>query len=213
MTICLGGALPVERTESTALADMREQQWYASVNSECHCSDHIKCGDKFRQIVQSRRTQLATDAAAVTVYHSQCLTQQLHSMTALWTASGSNCSHLSQQSATCDLACMPRELLPLISNVNLVCSRSSTEQSKHPYISQATLDDVRAITAVRCGLGTHKKLTSAARWMLVQARMQQYADTGSGTIAEAIVHNECCWRGEQAYALPSESCRRLYRCI
>jgi hypothetical protein len=208
----LGGALPVERTESTALADMREQQWYASVNSECHCSNHIKCGDKYRQIVQSRRTQLATDAAAMTVDHSQYLTQQLHAMTALWIESGSNCSHLSQQSATCDLACMPRELLPLISNVNSV--NNCAEHSKHPYIPQATLDDVRAITAVRCGLGTHKKLTSAARWMLVQARMQQYADSGSGTIAEAIVHNDCCWRGEQAYVLPSESSRRLYvRCI
>jgi hypothetical protein len=205
----IGGALPVECTESAALTEIREQQWYASVNSECHCEDSIKCGEKFRRIVQSRRAQLDTQSSSVTADHSESLTQALSAMTALWTASGGSCSHFSQQSATCDLACMPRELLPLLNTMNLAVSTSNTEQSKQPYVPQATLDDVRAITAVRCGLGTKSKLSSAAQWRLVQARMQQYADSGSGTIAEAIVHNDCCWRGEHAYAAPSKSSREL----
>jgi hypothetical protein len=184
-----GGTVPVERTDSAA-ARVMELQWYERVNSECRCKEPVKCGDVYRQIVQERRVQLATEPTAD---HSHYFTQRLAAVRARWRASGSGC-HYMKRSATCDLAHMPRELLPLLFTVR------DASSGKYPYVPRATVDDVRAITAIRCKESLKR---NSSQWQLVQSRLWQYAQSSSGTVAEAIVHNDCCWRGELAYAVPS----------
>jgi hypothetical protein len=89
-----------------------------------------------------------------------------------------------------DLLRMPRELLP---SVEAVCA-SSTEQ--WPYVNKATVKKVKAMMVVQCR-HTSKKGKLSTAWSTMQARMKQYAETGRGTVAEAIVHNEFYWRGQQ----------------
>jgi hypothetical protein len=187
--------VPVERTD-TAAARVKELQWYDRVNSECKCKEHVKCGYVYREIVQERRVQLATDPSTD---HSRHFTLRLGGLRARWKAAGNGC-HYAKRSATRDLARMPRELLPLLSTVR------DAKTSKYPYVPRATLDEVRAITATRCN---ESRKQNSSKWQLVQHRLQQYAQTGSGTIAEAIVHNDCSWRGELAYAVPSQKNRKV----
>eukprot|EP00953_Heterococcus_sp_UTEX-ZZ885_P026034 14109-Heterococcus_DN1.PRE.1 len=40
----------------------------------------------------------------------------------------------------------------------------------------------------------HAQLQSA--WHTLEVRKKQYAKTGAGSVAEAIVYNEMYWRGE-----------------
>eukprot|EP00953_Heterococcus_sp_UTEX-ZZ885_P025259 13734-Heterococcus_DN1.PRE.1 len=42
-----------------------------------------------------------------------------------------------------------------------------------------------------------------AMWHTVQQRLEQYAATGAGTVAEAIVYNDYWWNGQLAHEEPS----------
>jgi hypothetical protein len=196
--------VPVERTD-TAAARVKELQWYDRVNSESRCKEPVKCGDVYRQIVQERRVQLATDP---TTDHSRHFTLRLGGLRARGRGEEGRRGgerrgeeeRRAKRSATCDLARMPRELLPLLSTVR------DANTSKYPYLPRTTFDEVRAITATRCN---ESRKQNSSKWQLVQLWLQQYAQTGSGTIAEAIVHNDCSWRGELAYAVPSQKNRKV----
>jgi hypothetical protein len=103
-----------------------------------------------------------------------------------------------------DLLRMPRELLP---SVETLCSSSP---DMWPYVKRPTVDALKAMMLVHCtGRRKHKAQLQFARQTL-QARMQQYAETGSGTVAEAIVYNEFYWRGEQEQ---SSGLRQWMQCI
>eukprot|EP00953_Heterococcus_sp_UTEX-ZZ885_P005859 3626-Heterococcus_DN1.PRE.2 len=43
----------------------------------------------------------------------------------------------------------------------------------------------------------------AEMWQTLQSRLQQYADSGQGSIAEAIVYNAYYWTGQLAHEPPS----------
>jgi hypothetical protein len=85
---------------------------------------------------------------------------------------------------------MPRELLPRLSLV------VKTRPNLWPHLTRTTIDDVRAMTYIRC---QYSHDTKSTKWLTLKARLLQYAATGRGTIAEAIVYNDCYWDGELAY--------------
>jgi hypothetical protein len=103
--------------------------------------------------------------------------------------------HYSKQSATCDHTHMPRELLP-----RMVRSRNIAPD-KWPYLSQSTVNDVRAMRVVRSSSGS--SASGLTMWQQLQQRLQQYAATGAGTVAEAIVTNDNWWCCQVAHELPS----------
>jgi hypothetical protein len=90
---------------------------------------------------------------------------------------------------------MPREALPRLVSP---CSNSA---DRFPYIAQQTASDVRAMRAVRSR--ANGTAVDAARWVVLQQRLQQYAAGGAGTIAETIVCNDCYWLGQVAHEKPS----------
>eukprot|EP00953_Heterococcus_sp_UTEX-ZZ885_P016377 9209-Heterococcus_DN1.PRE.2 len=103
-----------------------------------------------------------------------------------------NNSHNSSKSAACNYSMMPRELLPRL--------RSYTNHAPYafPFVIEAVVDDIRAMRYIR---SSRDKLR--AGWHCLQAKLQQYASTGKGSIAEAIVVNDCWWSGQIAYEAPS----------
>jgi hypothetical protein len=139
------------------------------------------------------------DGAVRSVAQRSKLNDELREFKKGWARAGS--SHNSKSAAACDYAAMPRELLPRL------CYVKALSDSSYPQISQSTVDAVRAMRHVRsCAKRTVKEFKHG--WPLLQARLKEYASTGSGSLAEAIVHNDCCWRGKVAHATPSESRRR-----
>jgi hypothetical protein len=84
---------------------------------------------------------------------------------------------------------MPRELLPRLTRA------SEYTPSKFPYATQHTLNDVRAIRYARSKANAGKK--RARHWSTLQVRLREYAATGRGTFAEAIVYNDCYWLGQE----------------
>jgi hypothetical protein len=89
---------------------------------------------------------------------------------------------------------VPRELLPLLG------ANSKSSPNKWPYCSQSTTDDVKAMRFIR---SKHSTASYTDMWRTLQSRLHTYATTGKGSIAEAIVHNDCYWKGELAYEVPS----------
>jgi hypothetical protein len=181
--------LRIERTEPATAQDKHDQdeQWYARVNSECRCGKAEKCGDKYRTAVHDVKAEDAMNTLQegrklyMAVYHAQ-------------ERSRPGSSHYSKLSATCDHAHMPREVLPRVGQ-----NRTVTPD-KWPYLSQSTVNDVKAMRFIR-SQATHRSYV--AKWQILQQRLQQYATTGAGTIAEAIVVNDYWWNGQVAHEKPS----------
>jgi hypothetical protein len=111
--------------------------------------------------------------------------------------------HWHQDSPTCDLAHMPRELLPRLGG------NGYPSPDKWPYCSENTIDDVKAMRRIR----SNYLAPSNETWQL-QDRLEEYADSGVGSIAEAIVYNDYYWTGQLAYERPSgnksEAVKRRY---
>jgi hypothetical protein len=131
------GTLPVERTEPATAQTKHDQdeQWYARVNSECGCDRAEKCGDKYREIVQKAAAEGVTSNAQLRVRLVNTLLKLTH-----WRAGS---KHYSKSSATCDHAHMPRELLLRLG------PNSTVTPDKWPYLSQSSINDVRAVRYIR----------------------------------------------------------------
>jgi hypothetical protein len=186
-TVCTDETLPVERTEPATTHAKHDQYglWYTRVNSECDCSTvETKCGDKCRSVVQ----EIAAIADSNTAQQRRKLFKVLYNIQRNWHNAGS--SHSSKTSATRDYAHMPRELLPRLGRSNLVTP------AVWPHLSQSTLDDVKVMRHIRGKASTEKY---QAKWQVLRQRLQQYAATGAGTVAEAIVANDCWWSGQVAH--------------
>jgi hypothetical protein len=183
--ILTGGTPVIERSEpQTAQAKQAaEEQWCASLNSRCQCNGRVPCGDKYKAVLQRIRAPGAMSS-------SEQRKKLLHALSHMKRPSGAGVCHSSAASAACDHVHMPRELLPRLG----IYSNSDT----FPYLSQATVDDVRAMRYLRT-----RHSTRAAHWAVLQQRLQQYAATGAGTVAEAIVYNDCYWLGQVAHEEPS----------
>jgi hypothetical protein len=111
-----------------------------------------------------------------------------------WCTAGNG--HGGSTSIVCNYAVLPRELMPRLGN------RSALAPQVFPYFSQATIDDVFAMREVRRQAVTHERGVQAqANWSLLAARLQQYAATGEGTVAEAIFCNDLQWRGHVPHEL------------
>jgi hypothetical protein len=175
----------IERTEpQTAQAKQAaEEQWFASLNSTCQCNGRVPCGDKYKAVLQRIRAPGA-------MISSEQRKKLLQTLSVIRRPSGAGVCHSSAASAACDHVHTPRELLPRQSTYN--------NSDTFPYLSQATVDDVRAMRYLRT-----RHSSKAAHWAVLQHRLQQYAATGAGTVAEAIVHNDCYWLGQLAYEEPS----------
>jgi hypothetical protein len=178
------GTVPEERGEPDSEHSRyhAEQQWFNAINYECTCDAPVRCGDMYRQIVQEFRA-----LPSFTPDSSQQLRDQLYLLRYPWKV---NKCHYALSSPTSDVLHTPRELLPRLSLV------VKTRPSRWPYLTRTTIDDVRAMTYIRCKHSHDKK---NAKWNTLRARLMQYAATGRGTVAEAIVYNDCYWDGELAY--------------
>jgi hypothetical protein len=186
-TLYTDGTLPVERTEPAAEAKHeRYEQWYARVNAECDCNKAEKCGNKYKAIMQSIEAEGATSNAQ--------LRHRLNTSLSRLTSWRTGSRHARKQSATCDHARMPRELLPRIRRSNTL------SPDKWPYLSQSTINDVRAI---RCIRSAHTTAPFSTMWETLQGRLQQHAATSAGSVAEAIVANDYWWNGQVAHEKPS----------
>jgi hypothetical protein len=106
-----------------------------------------------------------------------------------------NCRHSSHNrktAAACDCTAMPRELLP---RLNYAINNDDT---CFPYIAQSTVNDVRAMRFIRSKANAHNRIYKE-HWAALQPRLAEYATGGSGTIAEAILYNDCKWLGQKAH--------------
>jgi hypothetical protein len=190
MQLCdAAGTLPVERTEpsDTPSSQRQEDRWYGGVQRECRCEGSVKCGFKYRQILQQRRAYGAfthknlTRQKRVKLLQLRCRLRKLQGLKA-------SC-HMHAASPTQDVLRMPRELLP---SAETVCT---ADVSQWPYLTRATINDVKAMMLVKY---RHKDIQQLqAAWQTLRTRMHQYAVSGRGTVAEAIVHNEHYWLGHQ----------------
>eukprot|EP00953_Heterococcus_sp_UTEX-ZZ885_P025258 13733-Heterococcus_DN1.PRE.1 len=59
------------------------------------------------------------------------------------------------------------------------------------------------MTTSRCIRSERLRAPYTAMWHTVQQRLEQYAATGAGTVAEAIVYNDYWWNGQLAHEEPS----------
>jgi hypothetical protein len=182
-------AVLVERSEpqSQQAKHTHEEQWYSDVNSECTCSTLPKCGDRFKALVQKIRAPGGMSTLKLRLQLNQNV---LDLRNKRWLA---DCHHYMKGSAACDVVNMPRELLPRMG------PRSTSTPDAYPYLSEHTINDVRAIRYIRA---RHAAKPYADMWTVVKARLQQFEATGTGTIAEAVVCNSCFWVDEKAYDNP-----------
>jgi hypothetical protein len=170
-----------------------EDQWYQHVNQECSCAATTKCGSKLKAIVAEIRAGGAMPTAA----QRQKLTSMLHTLKRSWYGAKSrDNNHNKKFAAVCDCTAMPRELLPRLYYA------SNYDDACFPYVAQSTVNDVRAMRFIRSKANTNN-LAYKEHWAALQPRLAQYAATGSGSIAEAIVYNDCQWLGQQAHERPS----------
>jgi hypothetical protein len=144
----------------------------------------MRCGHQYREIVQARR------AYGRCSQQNRSEIQQLRRRLPLECHRKQTRLRAARIPPALDLLCMPRELLP---SVETVCS-SSPEM--WPYVKQPTVDAVKAMMLVHCTgeYEHHAQLQSA--WHTLEVRKKQYAKTGAGSVAEAIVYNGLYWRGE-----------------
>jgi hypothetical protein len=186
----------VDRTESMTEQEQREhdERWFKLVNRECKCKGSTKCGDYCREILEDVRADGAltrADGALTTPQSVRKLQTKLHHVHRKWRKV--NNSHNSSKAAACNYSIIPRELLPRV--------RSYTNQAPHafPFVPEAVVDDIRAMRYIRSSC--REKLPTS--WRCLQARLQQYASTGEGSIAEAIVVNDYWWSGQISYEAPT----------
>jgi hypothetical protein len=190
--------LPIERTEPATAQSRHKhyEQWYARVDDECDCGQAEKCGSKYRRMVQ----MITAKGAMSTPQQRQRLNGLIHKVRQYWPV---NSTHYSKQSATCDHALMPKELLPRLGRKN------SLSHKQWPHVCQHSMNDVIAIRFIRSSSGNQ---TYGAMWETLQPRLQQYADTGAGTVAEAIVANDYWRNGQVAHELPSGGRPQALKC-
>jgi hypothetical protein len=185
-------AIPYERSEAMTEQSRHEhdERWLALLNSECNCLVGKPCGDQLRVVLASIRAASNDDIQSKHMYDA------LHDVRRRWSKDTS--THNSREAAACNYELMPRELLP---RIRLYSANTS---DAFPYVSQSVIDDVRAMRYIRSTANiSHQTTWQRDGWQLLQARLQQYASTGKGSIAEAIVVNDCCWRGQVAHAVAS----------
>jgi hypothetical protein len=181
----------VERSEPSLPAKAAfEDRYYELLNRECprSCSDD-KCGSQLKALVTDVRAPGAMQSAE----HRATLRTALRDIRAHWADTS---SHSRKTAAACRHTVMPREALPRQSS-----ARSHTAADQFPYIARQTVRDVRAMRSVRSKANGNAK--SRERWSVLQQRLQQYAASGAGTIAVAIVCNDCYWLGQVAREKPS----------
>jgi hypothetical protein len=175
--------VPVERIEPRDAPSQQAQdwQWCVSVNRECRCPGGLHCGDRYWRILQARRALGPySKQNRSSLKELRLKAHELHGKP-FWEKP--HC-HFHLASPAQDVLYMPRELLP---SVETVC----TAPRRWPFLTRATIADVKAMTLVRYRHSGMQQLSSACHTM--KARMQQYAETGRGTVAEAIMHNEFHW--------------------
>jgi hypothetical protein len=191
-----GYTVTVERTEPTASTRAaREDQWYQRVNQECRCAGTTKCGTKLKNIVAEIRTGSAMLSAAQRKKLNRTL---LNVRTGWCNAEHRHNSHNRKTAAACDYTTMPRELLPRLNYA------SNCDDTRFPYVAQNTVNDVRAMRFIRSKANAHNRMFKA-HWAALQPRLAEYATSGTGSIAEAILYNDCKWLGQQAHERPSGS--------
>jgi diaminopimelate epimerase len=146
-TVYADGTLPIERTESTTAQAKHEQyeQWYARVNAECDCNKAEKCGDKYRVIVQG-----ITAKGAIS---NDQLCKKLNCSLSKLTYWRTGSRHFRKQSATCDHAHMPQELLPRLRCTNTLSPGKSNAlhtQFARNYTIQHHVGNTAAATGAVC---------------------------------------------------------------
>jgi hypothetical protein len=208
LLIGAAGTVPIERCISLDVPVKRylEQQWYDKVNKECTCNteqqQQQQCGDVCRQLLLEIREKFSVvqGTSKYIVFNKklsqsqsareqrQQLQQRMNALRCSWARSS---SHSSSQSPTCDHVTMPSELLPRVSTV------STASQQQWRYLSQATVDNVRAIAEVR---SCYARKSNEGWWHTLKTRLRMHARTGRGTVAEAIVLNDSFWYGSTAFA-------------
>jgi hypothetical protein len=191
-SLCVtGGPVVLERTElkPSEARQVHDDAWCARVDKECTCPG-TKCGIMFKNALIKIRASPLEDLQDPT--KAKKLKALMTSVKEKWPK---NCPHLQQGSPTCDLVNMSRELLPRLGG------RSYPSPDKWPYCDQSTIDDVRAMKYIR---GHHAATGYAHMWQTLRTRLKQYADSGEGSIAEAIVYNAYCWTSQLAYEVPSD---------
>jgi hypothetical protein len=163
-----------------------DEKWIKLVNRECKCKGNTKCGDNLRKLL----TDIRANGALSSPQSVRKLQQKLEHVHRKWKVTSN--SHNSSKAAACNYVMMPRELLPRV--------HSYSKQAPHafPFVPQAVVNDVRAMRYIR---SCRDKLPTG--WRSVQARLQQYASTGKGSVAEAIVVNDYWWGGQIAHDIPS----------
>jgi hypothetical protein len=180
----------VKRSEpSSQTKAVFEDSYYDFLNRECpRSSSDSKCGSQLKALI----TDIRAPGAMQTAAQRERLCSQLHDLRTHWAKTS---SHSRKSAVACRHTVMPREALPRLVSP---CSNSA---DRFPYIAQQTASDVRAMRAVRSR--ANGTAVDAARWVVLQQRLQQYAAGGAGTIAETIVCNDCYWLGQVAHEKPS----------
>jgi hypothetical protein len=180
-----------ERTEPATQKAQHDsdERWFTQLNTECKCRGSTRCGDQLRELLAAVRAKGELELNA------ECkeLSRTLRSVHSRW--SGKRSKHNKRTAAACDHAHMPRELLP---RVGYYCKM---QPDVFPYVPQSVTDAVRAMRFIRSS-GRQSSSSEGSDWQLLRARLQRYATTGTGTLAEAILVNDCCWRGEVAHEVP-----------
>jgi hypothetical protein len=146
----------------------------------------VPCGDKYKAVLQRMRAPGAMSS-------NEQRRKLLQALNHIRRPPGACVCHSSAASAACDHVHTPRELLPRLYS-------SSSNPDAFPYVSQATFDDVRAMRLLRSSSNNKgKHLALLQSRAVLQQRLEQYASTGAGTVAEAIVYNDCFCLGHLAH--------------
>jgi hypothetical protein len=190
LCINTGGNVTIERTEpATQQAQHKsDERWFTLLNVECKCRGSTRCGDQLRELLAAVRAKDKLELNAV----CKELSRTLRSVHSRW--SGVHSKHNKRTAAACDHAHMPRELLP---RLGYYCKMLP---DVFPYVPQSVTDAVRAMRFIRSS--SRQSSSEGSDWQLLRERLQRYAATGTGSLAEAILVNDCCWRGEVALEVP-----------
>jgi hypothetical protein len=178
----------IERTEEDPAPPIlsKEEQWFELVTKECtSCRTRDKCCDKLKHVLNYVRTPGNMD----TVKQRQAMSATMHSVRLHWRDLG---AHNFPEAAVCNYELMPRELLPRIG------ARTEPVPDMFPFLSQQTVDDLEAMRQARRCANKPTKLAQQ-QWSVVSARLREYAESGAGSIAEAIMHNDCWWQQQVAH--------------
>jgi hypothetical protein len=178
----------IERTEDDPAppTPCQEDQWFALVTTECTSSrTRDKCCDKLKHILNYVRTPGNMDS----MKQRQAMSATMHSVHLHWRDLG---AHNHPTAAVCNYELMPRELLPRLG------PRTEPVPDMFPFLSQETLDDLEAMRQARRCANKPTKLAQQ-QWKVVSARLKAYAESGAGSLAEAIMHNDCWWQQQVAH--------------